>query len=223
MAVVITGDIIGSSRLALEQRQQTLNQLIEKLFAALRNTLPQEPSLETEIIQGDSFQLYLSTNEEAVRAALLIRCFFLSQSKVSDTYRINCRLSIAVGNASFLYPNSLAKSGGPVFDYSGRGLKRISRTGSQLVFESSQLTWTKAISMGLALVDEITTRCTPLQSQALFLKLASPDRNQEWLAERAGIGRSAYSQRLKQAGWAALEIFLDYYTETVRNLLHDTY
>lgn len=222
MPVVITGDIIGSSKLPQEQRQQRLNKLLEGLFAAIQTIWPQGGSAKAEIIQGDSFQLYFPNDEEAIRAALLIKCFCLSQEKVSRTYRINCRLSIAVGIVSFLHPDSLAKSGGPVFDYSGRGLKQISRTNPQLVFESTETTWAKAVNMGVALADELIDRCTPSQSQALFWKLAYPQQNQEWLARQLGIGRSAYSQRLKQAGWAALDILLRYYSDTILNQLHDT-
>jgi hypothetical protein len=125
-------------------------------------------------------------------------------------------LSIGLGKVSLLHADSLAKSGGPVFDYSGRGLKDISRSGSQLIFKASTTTLTRAINMGLALTDELLSRCTPAQSHAILLKLTYPQQNQEWLAGRVGISRSAYSQRLKQAGWAAVETLLEYYNETVK-------
>lgn len=217
MAVIITGDIINSSKLLSSQRQQLLNQIIEASFAALRKVWQQSALLRAEAIQGDAFQIYLSDNRAAMRAALFIKCFYLSQKKVDSSYRFDCRLSIAIGNVSFLHPNSLAKSGGLVFDYSGRGLKEISRTGPQLVFESTEVAWTRAVNMGLALVDEILGRSTPAQSEALLYKLSYPQQTQEWLAEQIGIGRSAYSQRLKQAGWTVLEAFLDYYDETLNS------
>lgn len=110
----------------------------------------------------------------------------------------------------------MAKSGGVVFDYSGRGLKEFSRAGSQMLFKAREVHWVQAINMGLALSDELLRRCTPAQSQAVFLKLTYPQQTQEWLAGRVGISRSAYSQRLKQTGWSALELLPAYYNETVK-------
>ena len=216
MSVVITGDIIGSSKLALAGRQQVLNELFDKLFLALRSVWRDRRHLRTEAIQGDSFQVYLLDDKEALRAAFLIKCFCLAQDKMEGTYRLDCRLSIAVGDVTLLHPESLAKSGGLVFDYSGRGLKEVSRTGPQLVFEATEVAWARAVSMGLALAEALIRHNTPAQSQAVFLKLAHPAQAQDWLAEQAGIGRSAYSQRLKQANWTALESLLDYYVQTVK-------
>lgn len=216
MSVVITGDIISSSKLALARRQQLLNELFDKLFLALRSVWRDRSHLRTETIQGDSFQVYLLDNKEALRAAFLIKCFCLAQDKMEGNYRLDCRLSIAIGDVTLLHSESLAKSGGLVFDYSGRGLKEISRTGPQLVFESTEVAWTQTINMGLTLAGALVRHNTSAQSQATFLKLAHPEQTQDWLAEQAGIGRSAYSQRLKQANWTAINSLLDYYAKTVR-------
>ena len=216
MPVVITGDIISSSELALAKRQLQINQLLKELFATLRGVWRRKEHLRAEAVQGDSFQVYLLDNKEAIRAALLIKCFCLSQNKVGGTYRFDCRLSIGVGKVTLLHTNSLAKSGGVVFDYSGRGLKDISRTSAQLVFKAREASWTQSMNMGLALADELLSRCTPAQNQAVLLKLLHPQQTQEWLAGRVGIGRSAYSQRLKQTGWSAIEMLLAYYAETVK-------
>ena len=194
-----------------------LNELLANLFLALRKVWRHRTQLRTETIQGDAFQVYLPDNKEALRAALLIKCFCLAQDKVEGNYRFDCRLSIAVADITLLHPESLAKSGGLVFDYSGRGLKEISRIGPQLVFESKDAAWTRAINMGLALAEALLRHNTPAQSQAAFLKLSHPAQTQDWLAEQAGIGRSAYSQRLKQADWAALGSLLDYYVQTVKS------
>ena len=216
MSVVITGDIISSSKLVLEERQKYLNQSLKQLFTALRSVWRRKEQMRAEVIQGDSFQVYLSNNQDAIRAALLIKCFCLSQNKVGESYRLDCRLSIGLGKVTLLHPDSLAKSGGVVFDYSGRGLKEISRTSSQLVFNARDASWAQAVNMGLALTDELLRRCTPAQNQAALLKLTHPQQTQDWLAGRVGISRSAYSQRLKQTGWSALELLLAYYTETVK-------
>lgn len=212
MPVVITGDIIGSSKLAQAERQSILNQLLKELFGALRVVWRRKEQLRAEIIQGDAFQVYLGEDAEGLRAALLTKCFFLAQKKVNASYRFDCRLSIGTGRISLLHPDSLAKSGGPAFDYSGRGLKDIVRTGPQLVFKAPTTGLTQAVSVALALTDELMSRWTPLQSQAVLLALTYPGQTNEWLAGRVGISRSAYSQRLRQAGWSAVQALLDYYT-----------
>ena len=216
MPVIITGDIISSSKLVLTKRQQLLNQLFKEMFTTLRAVWRRKELLRAETVQGDAFQVYLLDNSDAVRAALLIKCFCLAQSKIGDYYRFDCRLSIGLGKVTLLHSESLAKSGGIAFDYSGRGLKEISRTGSQLVLKARDVNWVSAVNMGLALADELLSHCTPAQSQAVLLKLSYPTQTQDWLAGRVPIGRSAYSQRLKQAGWSALETLLAYYSEIVK-------
>lgn len=215
MAVIITGDIIGSSQLAAAQRQERLNALLIELFSTLKSVWRQQDMLRTEFVQGDAFQVYLKADAEGMRAALLIKSFFLAQDKVSTGYRFDCRLSIGVEAISLLHPDSLAQSGGLAFDYSGRGLKNITRTGPQFWFKSGNSALNKAMAMGLALIDEIIRRWTPLQSQAIVLSLTYPAQTNEWLAGRIGITRSAYSQRLRQAGWSAIQQLLEYYLSTV--------
>ena len=222
MPVVITGDIISSSKLPLIHRQQRINDLFKGLFSTLRGVWGQSQQLRFEAIQGDAFQVYLPDDKDALRAALLLKCYCLAQDKIDEMYRFDCRLSIAVGPVSLLHPVLLAKSGGLVFDSSGRGLKGISPTSSQLVFASTEATWTLAINMGLALADEIIGRYTPAQSQAVLLKIMYPQQLQEWLANQLSISRSAYSQRLKQAGWIALETLLSFYAATTPLQPHDT-
>ncbi len=217
MAVVITGDVISSSRLALTKRQLLLNQLLKESFAVLRNVWRLKTQMRAEIIQGDAFQVYVLDNAEAIRAAFLIKCFWLSQDKVGNNYRFDCRLSIGIGAVALLDADSLAKSGGDVFTYSGRGLKEISRTGPQLRFKAPNADWSAAINVALALADELLGRYTPAQAQALLLKLIYPRETQAKLAKRLEISRSAYSQRLGQAGWPAVEALLTYYSKTTES------
>ncbi len=209
MPAVLTGDIISSSKLPAAQRQQQLNLVLQGLFSTLRSVWRRKEQLRAESVQGDAFQVYLLEQQEALRVGLLIKCFCLAQHKVSD-YRFDCRLSIGIGSVRLLHPQTLAQSGGTAFDYSGRGLKAISRTGSQMCFYAQKAVWNQPMNMGLALADELMSHWTPAQSQAVLLKLQYPTQTQDWLAGRVGIGRSAYSQRLNQAGWSAIEKMLEY-------------
>jgi len=211
MAVVITGDLIESSKLAIDQRQQRINLLFEQLVTCLRQRWKNDSQLRGEIVQGDAFQIYTANDKDALRLAFIIRCFYRSQNAKQAKYRYDCRLSVAIGEIQSLDNSALAKSGGFVFELSGRAIKHISKTGPQIVFKSGQSAQEAAINMGLSLAELSIKGWRASQSKAILMKLVHSDTNQEWMAEHLGVSASAFSQRLNQAGWKAIETFLTYY------------
>lgn len=172
-------------------------------------------ALRTEPLQGDAFQIYLTDAQDGLRAALLARCYYRAQEQPTAKYQLDCRLSIGAGSVTLLHPTSLAKSGGTAFEYSGRGLKAITRHGPQLLFASRAPSQARTLNVMLSLADELIQNWTTAQSQAVLQRLIYLDKNQEWLAGWLSIGRSAYNQRLRKAGWPALEELLSYYQEII--------
>lgn len=219
MPTVITGDIISSSKLPAGQRQQLLNSLSKKLFAALRLAWRRKEAMRVESIQGDAFQIYLADGRDGLRAALLVKSFCRAQEKViisgSSDYRFDCRLSIGTGSVRLLHPTTLAQSGGPAFEFSGRGLSAMPKAGPQLVFRASAASLNEVIMVALTLTAELSKHWTVAQSEAVQLKLTYPEQTQDWLAGRLAIGRSAYTQRLNQAGWPGLQQFLALFNSKV--------
>ena len=212
MAIVITGDIIGSSKLVESARQQTLNELIRGIFGTLKQLWPGAEDLRTEAVQGDAFQVFVRHDADGLRAAFVIKSFCLAQPKLSASYRIDCRLSIGLGATTLLHPDTLAASGGEAFEYSGRGLKSIVPEGPQIIFKAPGDGFTEAIMMGLALADALIRHWTAAQSQAVLLRLIYTQKNDEWLGSQIGISRSAYWQRMRQINWPSFEALLLYYS-----------
>lgn len=69
---VVTGDIVGSSKLKAIQRNHLLSAL-KSSFEAIENILPGEIFAPFEIHRGDSFQGVLSKPEVALRVIIVIR------------------------------------------------------------------------------------------------------------------------------------------------------
>lgn len=218
MPVILTGDIVNSSRFPASIRQERLNVLLDSLFNVLKLRWPQQ--VRAEMVQGDAFQIFLAEQAEGLHLLLAVKSFFLSQDQEHE-HRLDCRLSLGLGEVDFLHTTSLAKSGGEAFEYSGRGLKSLPADGSRMTFQSSDAEFSQTLIVMLALTEEITKRWTVAQSEAIVLRLLNPADTQEQLAQVLGISRPAFSQRLGQTGWPALEKLLGHYSAMVKLRFND--
>src|SRR5262245_23044192 len=117
-AVVISGDVIGSSSLKATSRKK-LQKLLDEFSTQATHHYP---SLQLEQYRGDSLQALLTTHREsALRIALLLQCFLLKEA-------FSVRLAIGVGDISFK-SNNVVTSDGTAFQASGPLLDELVKTG----------------------------------------------------------------------------------------------
>ena len=117
---VLTGDLIKSSKMSNEQRQETLS-TISQLALRCPDIFPDLGITGPEMFRGDSWQLLLSQPEYALHVAAIIRAGLKSRNLL-DT-----RIGIGIGNAEML-GNDLGQSDGAVFRLSGKALDEMKRS-----------------------------------------------------------------------------------------------
>jgi hypothetical protein len=94
---VLTGDLIGSSRFRIQQREEVLSNLKDS-FQEISLDIIASPFV---VFRGDSFQGVLARPEEALKATLIIRASLLSRFKEKRT-RLDARIAIGIGTIDYL-------------------------------------------------------------------------------------------------------------------------
>jgi hypothetical protein len=107
---VITGDIIGSTRMNATHRRRMLKSLND-LDPLLKKA--GYPLLMMELFRGDSFQLLFSETHRLMEIALIIRAS-LRSLELKESGQIDARLGIGIGPVEYK-AKSLSESDGTAF------------------------------------------------------------------------------------------------------------
>lgn len=115
---VITGDIVGSSKLKPAERKElhtALKDTSDKLTEHFKQLVP----LRVEIFRGDSWQLLVIDPAQSLRIGLFFRAFL--RGKMKST-RVDTRISIGVGSIDLIPEGSISSGDGEAFRSSGEAL-----------------------------------------------------------------------------------------------------
>lgn len=118
LRAVLTGDLVGSRRLASKELQQATRAL-ESAEQKIRSWGPQTVCGSMAFFRGDAWQLLLMDATRALRAALLVRAILLA----SDT--CDTRIAIGLGEVDSLDPDQISRSTGEAFTLSGTSLDTL--------------------------------------------------------------------------------------------------
>ena len=193
-AGILTGDLIGSAKVAAE----TVDRAMDVLSGAA-NQIAIWAGTDTRFtrFRGDGWQIYLAEPSLILRAMLLLIARLRSEQPGLAT-----RLSIAVGPVDRLGASGLAEAAGPAFTLSGRNLDKM-LTYSSLAYAAPEQKdfWKPAV---LDLAHWQAGRWTREQAEAVALALDHPRPADAALAEKLGITRQALQSRLKGSGIMAM-------------------
>ncbi len=207
---VLTGDIIGSSKLRASERKvllEAVNTFFDMYKMKSRNNL--NLKIGFELYRGDSFQCLLDQPKQSLRVALLIRTYL--QSKIVIGKKVipsDARIAIGIGTANNM-ASTLAESEGEAFRFSGRLLDVLKKEPNQLAIKTRKPTLDKAMTIDLILLEGIISKWTVAQSEVVYYKLQQY--TEVVIAEILSIKQPAVNQRAKTASWIAIERFLDYF------------
>lgn len=211
---VITGDIIESTKLSVEQKSW--------LTKALKRTLKiwdTDFNMKSELYRGDSFQCLINNPLHALRVALLIKTYIksLNPSEVYDIYQrknpsnpktilntqwlFDARISIGIGTVD-LEMKSVATSDGEAFHLSGRLLDEI-KGSKQTIAIGTDDEKNDELETEIMLLDNIISRLTALQCEVINLKLLY--NTEVKIANILRIQQSAVNQRSNSGGWHAID------------------
>jgi hypothetical protein len=210
LRAVLTGDVVASTRLPLEQRSH---------FPALFEGLPR--SLGTafgddllpfgvDTVRGDGFQTLVSNPAMALRVALFIRASVRALAEVGYAH---LRIAIGIGTVDFM-GNRVSEGLGAAFQLSGKRLDRMksdSRFGIDCRLDGFDTgTW----DVVLGLMDVLVDTWTPKQAAAVCGALKGW--TQQSIADRwdVPIKQQTVARHLKRAGWGALVTALEHFEDS---------
>jgi hypothetical protein len=215
LCAVITGDIIGSSRIPASSRKEFLDHL-KGLFCIIGDRWSSLLLTPFEIYRGDGFQAALSDPSAALRVALVIRSGLRSGFVTSGSLMISdARIAIGVGRTDFLPASTSAEADGEAFRRSGQLLDGMSDF--HLLVSTPAKEIDEELNVELGLVDTIIDKWTAAQAEVMkYVLLAHSQRE---IAEIVHVSPAAVNQRLKAAGSRAIESAVRRYEQVINNMV----
>ncbi len=215
---VITGDIVGSSRLP-EYDRRKLHGVMQKGSVALHESFGETVPLDVDIFRGDSWQLLVAYPLEAFRIGLFYRAFIRVRMKSKE---VDTRMSIAVGTIDFVPGERVSSGDGEAYRRSGDALTKMVRP-CRMWFEvpgKMSGECPAAAEAVVQLIDVLATNWTEKQAQAITGALRGWTQEQiasSWREKR--ITQQAVAQHLDRAGWHAVAKGLSFFEDSLRGLL----
>ena len=211
---VVTGDIVGSSKLPDIARQK-LHRVMKLGGDALMLTFSDATVLDLDIFRGDSWQLVIAKPSRALRIALFYRAFLRSRM---EKYKTDTRMAIGIGQIDFIPDRRVSNGDGPAFRLSGRMVDSLPR--------NVKLSWGvigcqtesvhEAIQPIVQLIDVLAAQWS--WKQALAVLGALQGFTQEQIAQQwrpTAVSQQAIAQHLDRSGWHAIQFAVDFFEKWI--------
>ncbi len=187
---VITGDIIKSSKLSIEQHKKLIK-VMRSCSKDVQKIFPGALKYEPELFRGDSWQLLIQKPEEALSIALFYRAYLKANMFIN---KIDARMAISVGSVDYVESSFGV---GEAYKISGKALDKKGK--SKIKFVSDAITDSDLIDLIIQNVDFISARWTGNQSKIILLSLQNFEQGR--IALKLKISQQAVSKQLDSAGW----------------------
>jgi hypothetical protein len=201
-AVIITGDVVASSRLRRLQRKKLQNRIdrFSQLF------IKKYPDLQFQQYRGDSLQAVVTKNRmQGLSIALQLQCFLISE-------QFHIRLSVGAGEINFQGKDVITSDGtafqasGPLIDELKKKNELIAVTGTNTDFAAEWRVHSESLNF-------VLQRLSPAQAEALYLHLQNT--KQEDIAKALKISQPSVHQRLQAAGAQVFTSIIQRFESTV--------
>ena len=207
---VLTGDVVGSTRLKGQERVDLL-EIMRETSVLLQEQFPLDVPLPLEIYRGDSWQVLVQNPENALKVGLYFRAHIRMGMK---DHPVDTRFSIGLGAIDLLPEDHVSSGDGEAFWLSGHGLERMPRNRRMVILLSASYADCQSDGADtiLFLVDTLASRWTRKQAEAVVGALAG--KTQESIAQSWAenpITQQAVAQHLDRAGWNAVEHGISYF------------
>jgi hypothetical protein len=194
---VLTGDIVGSSRLDAGALDAAIGALGRAAETAAGWT---DAEARFTRFRGDGWQCLGPSPEFALRTALFFRAHLRALDRQLDS-----RISVGIGSGRFSETGGLAAAGGSAFEVSGRGLDRMRRPARLAVAWGRSEPHSGYVGGVFALADEISRRWTTRQARVFSLRLAPGRVTQAAMAETLSVSQQMVAKHLRSGGdWALI-------------------
>ncbi len=192
---VITGDIVGSASIDIDEREN-LVRVLKESFGEINESIIKDVHSTFEIFRGDSFQAVLRKPELSLIVSILIRARLRSENVNIPVKKKNwdARLAIGIGDIEFSTDKTV-ESDGQAFLFSGRDLDNMKNTGKRLRILTPWDEVNAEMNVSLAFADSVISNWSKYQAQVFYYYLLKNEKQKE-LAERIKISQPAIHQRL---------------------------
>lgn len=225
--VVISGDIIASSSIAIAEKA-----LLEERLYELFSLLKAEFGVFSRLIKGDYLEMVIPNTGEALRLALMIKCFVKSlpisepksskeKNKFKSFKNYGVRLAIGYGELSRFDPEKGIIDGDAIY-FSGRWITENSTHNKQRIvvkntlhFISDEEKLNKSLEPLMMLLDLTVNKATARQCEIAYLKLLG--KSEDEIASELQITQPVVNQHSTALGWNAIECAVKYFSNTLMN------
>ena len=187
---VITGDIIGST-LGNDNHRRTMLNIIESSVGEIKEEL--NVSLPLEFFRGDAFQVLVEKPEKALLVAILLRAALNGNTPKDNFWAWDARMAIGVGGIKYR-TDSLAKSNGDAFVYSGRTLDEM--WNERLAIKTKWENINEEFAVSTPFADDVISHWTRIQADVIYDYLLY-DVTQRQIAKEKGMSPQNVSKLLK--------------------------
>lgn len=181
MIAIITGDIINSRTIAVEQWLPVLEDVLGKF--GIREK-------DWEVFRGDSFQLEVAP-ENVVKTAIYLKTAI-------KAIGLDLRIGIGIGNKNFV-GDTIKESNGEAFILAGEAFEALKKRTLSIKTrsEKTNLQVNRIFDLLMLIVEKWNVNI----SETIRLALDFPDLNQTALAEKMNKKQSQISRELTKSGF----------------------
>ena len=210
---VLTGDVVGSSKLGKAARRE-LPVALKKAAQAARSFYGKAVPLDADVFRGDSWQLIVMDAKLGLRVAVFFRAHLHSNS---PEVGLDSRIAIGIGTITFVPRDQVSQGDGPAFHESGKVLESMPRS-RRLALSVAETETLAGIPPVIGLIDTAMERWTEKQSLAVLGMLQGFPQSQIAGLWTPPVTQPVVARHLRQAGWEAVEAGLVYVENTLNEL-----
>ena len=207
---VLTGDVINSSSLELNDLQNLMKEL--KTFGS---SLKDSFIVDIDTYRGDSFQVLLKTPEYALYVSTLIRLWIMDKSISLFNKAYDARIAIGFGVLEQQDKVDIRIMNGQPFIKSGHLIDKMTNK----VYIKTDGCWDEETNEILdtisQTVDKFITMLTTMQVKIVYQKLTTT--SQKKICEILSLNQQNVSQYLKNANYKIITANLDMFKNIVKN------
>ena len=197
---VVTGDIIGSSRLSPPRREKLL-EVMKRGGGEVRKLMGAAMPWDVDIYSGDTWQFVMAQPGLALKAAIFYRAYIKASLEKADT-----RFVVALGTISLFPQNRVSEGDGEAFRRSGRLLQDNDRR-QNMRFAYPESPRERVWDVAFALLDGIITHGWSEKGARAVLGAI-----QKWPQQKIAelwlppISQPTVAEHLELASWPAIEL-----------------
>ncbi len=201
---VITGDIVKSSKLSLEQHKLFVK-VMRNSSKDLLKIFPDVLKYKPDLFRGDSWQLLIKQPELALSIAIFYRAYLKSKMQLSS---IDARMAISIGTVDYIESSFGV---GDAYKISGKALDKKGKR--RIKFVADVISNANVIDLLIQNTDYISSKWTSSQSKIVLLALQNMDQNT--ISSKLRISQQAVSKQIDSSGWMIVADNIAYFKDAL--------